>query len=126
MQVVLKVMKVPNEKAREAIKREADLHARSYSPNIVEYYGGFESDSEIVLVMELCSGGDLLDKLREHGPFGEHHAQKMGAQVGAALKHLHGLRIGHCDVKLDNLFLVSFFLAISWTFSLILLCIHLL
>jgi calcium-dependent protein kinase len=31
-------------------------------PNIVQLYETFETDDHIFLIMELCTGGELLDK----------------------------------------------------------------
>ena len=41
-------------------------------PNIVKYYETYEDQKYLYLVMELCSGGELMEKLSERTqPFSE-------------------------------------------------------
>jgi calcium-dependent protein kinase len=44
-------------------------------PNIVKYYETYDDVKYIYLVMELCSGGELFEKVSEKGrPFSEKEA----------------------------------------------------
>jgi calcium-dependent protein kinase len=40
-------------------------------PNIIKLYETFEDDRNIYMVTELCSGGELFDKIIEKGSFTE-------------------------------------------------------
>lgn len=44
-------------------------------PNIIKLYETFEDKSYVYLVMELCSGGELFDKIVDEGNFTESEAK---------------------------------------------------
>lgn len=63
------------EKVREKfdmLKSEIVILKTADHPNIVRLYEIYEDDKYIHLVMELCTGGDLLDFLIYNGPIPEH------------------------------------------------------
>lgn len=51
---------------KEVILNEIRVMAILDHPNIVKLYEFFEDSSYFYLVMELCSGGELFDKLKEY------------------------------------------------------------
>jgi serine/threonine protein kinase len=60
----------------------------------------------IVLVLELSSGGELLDQLMHgQGAFDEKLARSYFHQLLSALKACHSLGVAHRDVKLENIVL---------------------
>ena len=67
-----------------------------------------EGRKEAIIVMELCSGGSLLDilnkRLSEHRPFTETEVLTIFLQVCEAVAHMHGCvpPIAHRDIKLEN------------------------
>eukprot|EP00916_Digyalum_oweni_P005021 GHVL01008951.1.p1 GENE.GHVL01008951.1~~GHVL01008951.1.p1 ORF type:complete len:437 (+),score=80.77 GHVL01008951.1:607-1917(+) len=70
-------------------------------PNIVRLYNTFEDDRHIFLVMELCRGGELFDRIA-NGAFGETHAAQIMKQVLSAVWHCHMHGIAHRDLKPEN------------------------
>ena len=65
-------------------------------------------ESYIVLVMEWCNGGSLLEKYLEHGShMPEPEAAEVTKQMASALSFLHSNSIVHRDVKLENVVLVN-------------------
>jgi calcium-dependent protein kinase len=49
----------------EALHMEVAILQKVDHPNIVKYYETYEDEKFIYLVMELCPGGELLEKLTE-------------------------------------------------------------
>jgi calcium-dependent protein kinase len=70
--------------------------------NIIRFHEFFEDESNMYLVMELCSGGELFDRIQERGTYSEKDAQEVLVQMCAAVGALHSLDIAHCDIKPDN------------------------
>lgn len=64
-------------------------------------YEVFESESELFIVMEVCAGGELFDRIKEQpdGNYSENDAADVLRQIAEGLKYLHAHRIAHCDLK---------------------------
>ena len=57
----------------------------------------------IRLVLELCEGGELYDRLIEHEyGYSEKEAAEILKQLFTALAYIHKQGIVHCDLKPDN------------------------
>lgn len=50
----------------EALHMEVAILQKVDHPNIVKYYETYEDEKFIYLVMELCPGGELLEKLTDN------------------------------------------------------------
>lgn len=91
--------------AVEDVKREVKiLQALSGHENVVHFYNAFEDDDYVYIVMELCEGGELLDRIlsKKDKCYCEADAAKIVHQLlkVAAECHLHG--IVHRDMKPEN------------------------
>ena len=75
--------------------------------HIVRLYDSFETQKHIVFVIELCSGGDLLNYVRRRRRLTEDVAKYIFKQVVEGLYYCHAKSIVHRDIKLDNLLLDS-------------------
>ena len=62
-------------------------------------------DHYVMLVMELCTGGELY-KLVSEGPMEEERARNFMKQIVSALMYCHENGVCHRDLKLENLMLV--------------------
>ena len=72
-------------------------------PNIVKYYETYDDVKYIYLVMELCSGGELLDKVSKSGHFSEKEAADVMSKLMRALIHCHSNNVVHRDIKPENI-----------------------
>ncbi|XP_051140816.1 calcium-dependent protein kinase 28-like isoform X1 [Andrographis paniculata] len=91
--------------AVEDVKREVKiLKALAGHVNIVQFYNAFEDDSYVYIVMELCEGGELLDRIlsKKDSRYTEKDAAIVVRQMlkVAAECHLHGFV--HRDMKPEN------------------------
>ncbi|KZV40794.1 calcium-dependent protein kinase 16-like [Dorcoceras hygrometricum] len=91
--------------AVEDVKREVKiLKALTGHENVVQFYNAFEDDSYVYIVMELCEGGELLDRIlsKKDSRYTEKDAAIIVRQMlkVAAECHLHGMV--HRDMKPEN------------------------
>ncbi|GBG33915.1 Protein kinase, putative [Hondaea fermentalgiana] len=105
MQVAVKRIQISKSRV-EALKREVEvLRKVGRHPNIVTLYDIFITDTELILVLELLTGGELFDRMVEKGPYSEQEASHHIRKIGQALKFLHRAGIVHRDLKPENLLL---------------------
>src|SRR3990167_5897991 len=74
-------------------------------PNVITLHAVFETDNEVILVMELAQGGELFDKLIEDGSYNESDTVRILQQIIRAVDYLHSLNIVHRDLKPENILL---------------------
>ncbi|KAH0868933.1 hypothetical protein HID58_075955 [Brassica napus] len=91
--------------AVEDVKREVEiLKALSGHENVVQFYNAFDDDDYVYIVMELCEGGELLDRIlsKKDSRYSEKDAAVVVRQMlkVAGECHLHGLV--HRDMKPEN------------------------
>ncbi|EGB04405.1 hypothetical protein AURANDRAFT_5975, partial [Aureococcus anophagefferens] len=63
----------------------------------------YEVSGAIFFVMELCTGGDLFERVAARRRFGERDAARAARDVVAGLEALHGRGILHLDIKPENI-----------------------
>ncbi|KAL6994780.1 Calcium-dependent protein kinase 29 [Sarracenia purpurea var. burkii] len=90
------------------VRREiAILQHLSGQPNIVEFKGAYEDRNNLHLVMELCSGGELFDRITAKGSYSEKEAARIGRQIVNVVHVCHFMGVMHRDLKPENFLLVS-------------------
>ncbi|KAG8001892.1 Serine/threonine-protein kinase Nek3 [Nibea albiflora] len=107
---VVKEIQLPkNQSKLESSRREAVLLSRMKHPNIVAFREAFEADDLLCIVMEYCSGGDLLQRIRQQktAQFCVDDILRWFAQMCAAAKYIHDKRVLHRDLKSKNIFLTD-------------------
>jgi calcium-dependent protein kinase len=57
--------------------------------------------------MELCEGGELFDRIIDHGYMSERQSSIIIAQTSSALAYAHGRGIAHRDIKPENIVFCS-------------------
>ncbi|PWA88770.1 protein kinase-like domain-containing protein [Artemisia annua] len=88
----------------EDVRREVKLlKSLSGNQHMVQFYDAFEDDQNVYIVMELCEGGELLDRiLSRGGRYNENDAKSIVMQIlrVASFTHLQG--VVHRDLKPEN------------------------
>jgi len=102
---VLRAIKtIPKGKMRntERFKKEIAIMKMMDHPNIIKLFETFEDHRSVYLAMELCSGGELFDKVIAAGHFGEADAAIVMQQMLRAVRYMHENKIAHRDLKPEN------------------------
>ncbi|CRG95327.1 calcium dependent protein kinase 3, putative [Plasmodium gallinaceum] len=102
---ISRAVKVVSKKKLKNIPRfrqEIDIMKNLDHPNVVKLLETFEDDEQIYLVMELCTGGELFDKIVKKGCFIESYASFIMKQIYSVVNYLHIRNISHRDLKPEN------------------------
>ncbi|XP_047139831.1 death-associated protein kinase 2 isoform X1 [Hydra vulgaris] len=112
-EVAAKFIKLKRSKAskigmsKELIERESNILFAIDHAKIIKLYDIFDIGSEMVLVLELLTGGELFDKICESEYMKESDACSYMIQVLEAVQHIHSFNIVHLDIKPENIVLQS-------------------
>nr|XP_033791607.1 hormonally up-regulated neu tumor-associated kinase-like isoform X2 [Geotrypetes seraphini] len=87
------------------MKREPRIHQMITHPHIVQLYETLETENSYYLVMELCLGGDLMDRICDKKKLEETEVRRYTRQIMSAVEHLHRHGIVHRDLKIENFLL---------------------
>jgi calcium-dependent protein kinase len=92
----------------EGVRREVTVlqHLRA-QPNIAEFRAAFEDADSVHLVMELCSGGELLDRVAARGSYSERQAAAACRDVLTVVHVCHSMGVMHRDIRPENFLLAS-------------------
>ncbi|XP_020559708.1 death-associated protein kinase 2 isoform X1 [Oryzias latipes] len=92
---------------REEIEREVGILQQLQHPNIVALHDVYENRTDVVLIMELVSGGELFDFLAQKESLSEEEATQFIKQILDGVQYLHSKRIAHFDLKPENIMLLD-------------------
>ena len=76
-------------------------------PNIIKLEEVIDCPDTLFIVMELCQGGHLLDKMLKEVRLKEATSRTYFQQLASAVDYLHSQNICHRDLKLENILLCS-------------------
>jgi calcium-dependent protein kinase len=100
--------KLVSKSDREDIKREIQIMQHlSGQPNIVEFKGAYEDRNSVHVVMELCAGGELFDRIIAKGHYSEKAAASICRQIVNVVNICHFMGVMHRDLKPENFLLAS-------------------
>ncbi|KAI0494442.1 hypothetical protein KFK09_024580 [Dendrobium nobile] len=87
----------------EDVWREIQImHHLSEHPNVVRIKGTYEDLLFVHLVMELCAGGELFDRIIQKGHYSERKAAQLIKTIVAVVEACHSLGVMHRDLKPEN------------------------
>ncbi|GLU23667.1 hypothetical protein SLE2022_396560 [Rubroshorea leprosula] len=93
---------------KEDMRREVLIMQHlSGQSNIVEFKGAYEDRQSVHLVMELCAGGELFDRIIAKGHYTEKAAASLFRQIINVVHACHFMGVMHRDLKPENFLLSS-------------------
>ncbi|XP_026413518.1 CBL-interacting protein kinase 32-like isoform X1 [Papaver somniferum] len=106
--VAIKILdkeKVLKHKMSEQIRREIATMKLIQHPNVVRLFEVMGSKTKIFIVLEFITGGELFDKIVNHGRMIEDEARRYFQQLINAVDYCHSRGVYHRDLKPENLLL---------------------
>ncbi|XP_022878058.1 calcium-dependent protein kinase 4 [Olea europaea var. sylvestris] len=92
----------------EDVRREIQImHHLAGHEHIVTIKGAYEDLSYVYIVMELCAGGELFDRIIQRGHYSERKAAELTKIVVGVVEACHSLGVMHRDLKPENFLLVN-------------------
>jgi|GEM_PF-1380625 len=105
--VALKVIPAHDPTTTARFQREAMTISRLHHPNTVTVFDYGQSDNGVLfLAMEMLSGQNLGDLIKQRGTLTPNEAVHIATQVCRSLSEAHRAKIVHRDIKPDNIFLI--------------------
>ncbi|GMQ05582.1 hypothetical protein CsSME_00050555 [Camellia sinensis var. sinensis] len=100
--------KLVNKDDIEDVRREVQImyHLTGHR-NIVELKGAYEDRHSVNLIMELCAGGELFDRILAKGHYSERAAAEICRQVVTVVHNCHSMGVMHRDLKPENFLFLS-------------------
>ncbi|GAB4848950.1 hypothetical protein Ancab_003764 [Ancistrocladus abbreviatus] len=111
-QVAVKIIpkaKMTTAIAIEDVRREVKiLKGLAGHSNLVKFYEAYEDSDNVYIVMELCQGGELLDRiLSRGGKYTEDDAKAVMMQILNVVAYCHLQGVVHRDLKPENFLFTS-------------------
>ncbi|KAF3615584.1 Calcium-dependent protein kinase 4 [Capsicum annuum] len=87
----------------EDVWREIQImHHLSEHPYVVRIKGTYEDNVFVHIVMEVCKGGELFDRIVQKGHFTEKKAAQLVKTIVKVVEACHSLGVMHRDLKPEN------------------------
>lgn len=107
------------------LRAEVNIYLTAHHPHIATLLAVYESSDDLTFVMDLCTGGELFNRLTEKHHFTEADAKQTARQMCSSIEYLHQHGVVHRDLKLENwlyesesanapLKLIDFGFALQW------------
>jgi calcium-dependent protein kinase len=105
----VKVLKKENmtEKTRIKLLQEVEILKSLDHPNILKVFEVIEDSQSINIITELCTGGELFDRIVSSGKLTENKAASYMHQIMSAVLTCHDKDIVHRDLKPENILFTS-------------------
>jgi len=87
----------------EEIQREIAVLKHVDHPNCIKLLSVEQTPTHTYMVLEICSGGELFEWIKKHGPLHEAHAKQIARNLFHSVASLHATGIMHRDLKLENI-----------------------
>ncbi|OII74706.1 protein kinase [Cryptosporidium ubiquitum] len=88
-------------------KKICTLLSNSSSRNVIKLLDSFANEDNVYLIYELCTGGELWQRILPIGIKPLKQAIYYLAQLLIAIEHIHNLNIIHRDIKAENCLLME-------------------
>ena len=92
----------------EDVRREIRImHHLAGHPNVISIVDAYEDAVAVHVVMELCAGGELFDRIIQRGHYTERKAAELARVIVGVVEACHSLGVMHRDLKPENFLFVN-------------------
>ncbi|PSR98093.1 Calcium-dependent protein kinase [Actinidia chinensis var. chinensis] len=92
----------------EDVRREIQImHHLSGHPNVISIKGAYEDTVAVHVVMELCAGGELFDRIIQRGHYTERKAAELTRTIVGVVEACYSLGVMHRDLKPENFLFID-------------------
>ncbi|KAK5583102.1 hypothetical protein RB653_004692 [Dictyostelium firmibasis] len=108
VKVAIKILnrtKIKNLKMDEKIRREIQNMKLFRHPHIIKLYEVIETTTDIFMVMEYVTGGELFEYIVKNGKLSEDESRRLFQQMISGVDYCHHHMVVHRDLKPENLLL---------------------
>ncbi|KAG9101372.1 hypothetical protein FRC06_003105 [Ceratobasidium sp. 370] len=105
--VITKSRLVHNPRSRQMFQREVAIMKEFDHPHICKLVAHFEDESTIWLILELISGGDLLEAVITESGLCENETRQLATEMCLAMEYSHSKGVVHRDLKPENILLTD-------------------
>ncbi|XP_053328120.1 striated muscle preferentially expressed protein kinase isoform X2 [Spea bombifrons] len=93
--------------ARENARRESAILSQINHERFTYFHEVFEKKSALIIIMELCSQEELLDRVTRKSSVCESEIRSFVRQILQGLHYLHQKKILHLDIKPENILMAD-------------------
>lgn len=101
---------IPRSKITRRIERfinEVNALKKLDHPNVIRLYEVYETVTDVILVQELCKGGELMKRFESYDTINEHKIANIFKQILQSIEYCHQNKVVHRDLKPENFMLTS-------------------
>ncbi|KAI0566027.1 SNF1-related serine threonine protein kinase [Gracilaria domingensis] len=102
---ILNRHKIRDQGMEEKLKREIKILKLCMHPHIIRLYEVIETSTDVYVITEYSSGGELFDYIVERGRLAEPEARRFFQQIISGVEYCHKHMVAHRDLKPENLLL---------------------
>ncbi|XP_022766041.1 calcium-dependent protein kinase 20-like isoform X1 [Durio zibethinus] len=100
--------KLTTKEDMEDVRREIHImHHLAGLPNVIQIIGAYEDAVAVHVVMELCAGGELFDRIIQRGHYTERKAAGLARLIVGVVEQCHSLGVTHRDLKPENFLFIN-------------------
>ncbi|XP_028405474.1 myosin light chain kinase, smooth muscle-like [Dendronephthya gigantea] len=92
--------------SRKEVTEEINMMNKIHHKRLVYLYDAYETPNNLIMIMELVSGGELFQKIVDEDNLNEPNCARYLIQVLQGIRHMHRKNIVHLDLKPENVMCV--------------------
>ena len=85
--------------SKKEVTREIEMMNLLHHKRLIRLHDAFETQKEMIVVMELVTGGELFEKVVEEDNLTEKQVIRYMKQVLFGVQHMHRKKMVHLDLK---------------------------